>query len=264
MRGKAKKILSAAVLVLVVAGTVSAGIPVFDYTNWVLGFERLLELQRQYQQIKLQYEHLKRMAETVPVDMWNIYHVPKSIWRRLEVEDPFGVTSGWTRAANEAASVLQGYREAGYALKRYGAGLSQVTSEVQQRAKVDYGNVALVDGSNVAGLELIGYLRLMARARESALDRLERDTLSKDPAMNTEIAVLNKLGASALMQLRAAQETNQLLASVLERQIVDSKRRRDADAAEINARIEFHERARDVLERLTGGTTSALAGYRLP
>lgn len=54
--------------------------------------------------------------------------------------------------------------------------------------------------------------------------------------MNTHIAVLNKINAPGTMAVRASLDTNQLLVALLERQVAESKLRRDAEAAEIARR----------------------------
>jgi hypothetical protein len=60
--------------------------------------------------------------------------------------------------------------------------------------------------------------------------------------MNTEIAVLNKINASNLIAIRGSQDTNKLLASVAEQQIIEAKRQRDAEARSHQQPHSFHSR----------------------
>ncbi len=93
---------------------------------------------------------------------------------------------------------------------------------------------------------------------------LEVATLSTADEMNTHIAVLNKINAAGMMAVRASQDTNQLLAAVLEHQIAESKKRRDAEAAEIADHVAYRSRGAAVAASGIRGTTAVLGSFRLP
>ena len=82
--------------------------------------------------------------------------------------------------------------------------------------------------------------------------------------MNTHIAVLNKINAAGMMAVRANQDTNQLLVAVLEHQIAESKRQRDAEAAEIADHIAYRSASRTVASAGMIGTTRVLSSFRMP
>jgi hypothetical protein len=77
-----------------------------------------------------------------------------------------------------------------------------VPADQQARIKTDYATVELTDCANMAAIETIGRLRANAHAVEGAIQGLETDSLSGDPDMNTEIAVLNKINAANLISVR--------------------------------------------------------------
>ena len=132
-----------------------------------------------------------------------------------------------------------------------------------ERVKTDYATVELTDAANLHGIEVLGLQRAKAKANERAIMELEAATLSTADEMNTHIAVLNKINAAGMMAVRASQDTNQLLVAVLEHQIAESKRRRDAEAAEMADHIAFQASARAAADRGIRGTANVLADFRI-
>jgi len=80
--------------------------------------------------------------------------------------------------------------------------------------------------------------------------------------MNTEIGVLNKINAATIAQIRSSRDANQLLLQTLEQQLADSKRRRDAEAAEMNAQIGRMEQGATVKAQYTSTITDTLSSFR--
>lgn len=113
-------------------------------------------------------------------------------------------------------------------------------------------------------MEVLGTQRARPRANERTIQNLESATLSTSDAMKTQVAVLNKINAAGMMAIRASQDTNQLLVSVLERRIAQSKRSRDPEAAEIRDHIALRSLSRQVAARGIAGTTPVLASFRIP
>lgn len=62
--------------------------------------------------------------------------------------------------------------------------------------------------------------------------------------MNTEVAVLNKIGAAAIVSLRNAQDTNKLLVAMAEQEVVSAKRQRDSEAVTVNNHIRYMAQGR--------------------
>ena len=63
----------------------------------------------------------------------------------------------------------------------------------------------------------------MALINDRSLAILENDSLSPSASLNTELAVLNKINAAGMVNAREASDTNKLLASVSEAQLLDLK-----------------------------------------
>src|SRR5690606_20748410 len=133
--------------------------------------------------------------------------------------------------------------------------LANIPANQVERVKTDYATVELTDAANLHGIEVLGLQRAKAKANERAILELEAATLSTADEMNTHIAVLNKINAAGMMAIRASQDTNQLLVAVLEHQIAESKRRRDAEAAEVGDHAAFRSYSQTVAHRGIDGTT---------
>jgi hypothetical protein len=124
--------------------------------------------------------------------------------------------------------------------------------------------VELTDGATQATVETVGRLRANAPAVQSAIQRLEDDSLSTDPAMNTEVAVLNKISAASLISLRSNQDSNQLLITLAETQALQAKRQRDAETRAINQHVRFVSDGRAVLTSQSAGASDAMLAFRMP
>src|SRR6266566_3711145 len=99
---------------------------------------------------------------------------------------------------------------------------------------------------------------------ESRISNLEEDSLSGDPNLNTEVSVLNKINAANVLTLRTVQDSNKLLASLLEQQTILSKQQREATANAINAEIARRRNLAGNMARLTSTLTDSLENFRMP
>ena len=113
-------------------------------------------------------------------------------------------------------------------------------------------------------METIGTLRRNAAQVETVIKGLEDDSLSLDPSMNTEIAVLNKINAASIIALRNAQDSNKVLVALAEQQVIEAKRQRDAEARAINNHIRFMAQERDLLAGQKANASAAMLSFRMP
>jgi len=244
---------------------------VFDPTNFGKAVEQLIEMQRQYAQLvqtyqtlRRQYDHLVWMAKRVPVNMASRYRAVAAPWRGSSAGNAYGTTAGWIASINSGAAVEAGYAQATERLAAYGAALARIPAGQIERVKTSYATVELTDGANLHGIETIGRLRASAAHDEAVLRNLEDDSLSADPNMNTEIAVLNKINAAGLFTLRNAQSANQLLVALAEGQIIEAKRTRDAEARTINTHVRFIAEGKAAMAAQARDASAALRAWRMP
>jgi hypothetical protein len=236
---------------------------VYDPTLYANAILMLAELIKSYDQLKAEYELQVWLAKTVPVDMSTRYRTVGAAWYGLQLPyDRFGNLGGWVDAVNHGGNALGGYGGASIELRPYGSRFSQLTLDEQRKSASQYASAELADGINVHSMETIGMLRGNAPAVDRAIQGLENDSLSLDPAMNTEIAVLNKINAAAIANLRSTRDTNRALLSALEQQVTDSKRRRDAEVSEINTQIMRLERGDEAKAENTSTLTDSVRSFR--
>ena len=142
--------------------------------------------------------------------------------------------------------------------------MNGLSADEQARVQARYDRVQLTDASTTHGLEALGFLRGHQPSVEAVVESLEEDTYSSDPSFNTQIAVLNKLNATTITSARLAKDTNNVLVSLLEQQLLAATERREGAVEGINAHIAFVNEARPLLARTTAQTTDALTTFRIP
>jgi hypothetical protein len=262
--------LSLALLVVSPAAAQLLGpIPVVDWSNLAEAVETVAQLERQYaqlvstyRQIVLEYQHMLRMATTLPHLDW--YRFTPASWRFSSSANTYGNTASWTRAINSGFGALDGYLRAVEHLSAYGPAFARIPADQLDRAKSAYAAVELSDAASIHGIEVAGSQRAKAAEATAAIDALERVTLSDAEELNTEMAVLNKINAAGIMTLRSSQDGNQLLVALLEQSVAEAKARRDAQVSAINADIACRLYARDLGINGIAGTTDAIASFRMP
>jgi type IV secretion system protein TrbJ len=244
---------------------------VYDPTNFaeaVQEFEQLAQqyaqLVRTYQMITNQYNQMMWMATPAPVNMLQRYRALLTPWTFSSATNTYGTTAAWESAINTGQGVSSGYSAATEPLGAYGGALGNIPGDQLDRLEKDYGTVELSDGASQAAMQLVGQLRSNAPAVESAISNLESDSLSSDPDMNTEIAVLNKINAANVINLRNTQDANKLLTAMAERQIVEAKRERDAQARAFNEHIQFASQEQALLASQTANASSAMMSWQMP
>jgi conjugal transfer/entry exclusion protein len=256
----------------VVAGTASAqfGGIVYDPTNYanaVLRYQQLVQqlaqLRQTYQQIVNQYNLALLMARNLQ-NMPARYRAMFSQWRNGAALDAYGNTGGWILGVN-TGNVGGGYQQATTQLGLYEGGyLASMDPNELSRVESQYASVELADGADTTAMATIGSIRANALNLQAQMDNLENDSLSGDPDLNTEVSVLNKINATNVLTLRSVQDTNKLLASLLEIQSVLAKQQREATANTINADILRRANLAENLAAVTGGLTDSLANFRMP
>jgi hypothetical protein len=204
------------------------------------------------------------MARQIPVSMSLRYGAPWVSWINTAATNTYGTTGAWVTGANTGIDVAAAYSSATQLLKSYGAALGNIPADQVDRVKTNYATVELTDGANQAALATLGRMRGDAPALETAIQNLETDSFSSDPAMNTEVAVLNKINAANVMNLRSTQDTNKLLAALAEERVIEAKRVRDAEAEAINTHIRFMADAKNVINAQSAGASAEMRAWRMP
>jgi hypothetical protein len=271
-----KKILICLLVFGLCVGTASAqfgiGI-VYDPTNYSNALLRYFQLQQQliqlrnsYAQLVSQYQLAVQMAKNLQ-NMPSRYRAQFSQWRNVTALDTYANTSGWINGANsgQPQTVLTGYQRATTQLAAYDpAALSGMTADELARVKSQYASVELADGANANALLTIGSIRGNAQTLETRVNNLEQDSLSGDSALNSEVQVLNKINAANVLTLRSIQDSNKLLAALLEQQTIVAKQQREATTNAINADISRRASLAGNMAQVTSTLTNSLQNFRMP
>ena len=268
-----KKILASILVTILVVGAASAQLGsgiVYDptnYSNALLRYQQLqqhlLQLQQTYAKVLAQYNLAVQMARNIQ-NMPARYRAQFSQWRNGSALNTFGNTLGWITGVNTGA-LGTGYQQATTQLVPYNTvHLSSMDPSELSRVKSQYASVELADGANQAALATIGSIRGNALTLQTQMANLENDSFSNDPDLNSEVSVLNKINAANMLTLRSVQDSNKLLASLLEVETVLAKQQREATTNTINADIQRQSGMTANITQVTGTLSSSLQNFRMP
>jgi hypothetical protein len=272
---KRKVLLFVFVMVLCVAtasAQLGSGI-VYDPTNYqnaVLRYQQLqqqlLELQKSYAQITNQLNLAMQMATFIR-NMPARYRAVFSQWRNVTSLNTFGNTGSWVSGINSGLlpNINTGYQKSTTQLLPYSADhLSGMDPFELERVQSQYASVQLVDGANVNAMATIGSIRGSAQDIQTQIGNLEQDSFSSDSGLNSEVSVLNKINAAGVLTLRTLQDSNKLLASLLEQQTILAKQQRESTTNSINADIQRQASLAANITQVTGTLTNSLQNFRMP
>jgi type IV secretion system protein TrbJ len=244
---------------------------VYDPTNYAQALQRFAQMEQQYTQIvrtyemiRSQYQQMLFMGQQVPVAMATRYRSVVTPWLTSSAANTYGNTGAWITGIDTGLGAAWGYSAATQPLATYGPALGNIAGDQLPRVRSNYATVELTDGANVSAMQTLGQMRANAPATEATIQNLENDSLSSEPNMNTEIAVLNKINAAHLITVRNTQDANKLLVALTEQQIIEAKRTRDAEAQAINNDIQFRTAGQAAMAAQAAGASDAMLAWRMP
>jgi hypothetical protein len=274
MEGKMKKSAALISFVLLLAPTlVKAQWTVYDPVNYANALQRYYQLQQHltqlrntYTQVLAQYNLAVQMARSIE-GMPARYRATFSSWRNVTAPDIYDNTGTWVRGVNSGSPpiVSAGYQRATTGLLRYTArALRAMSPDELERAKSQYASVELSDGANTTAMATVGAIRARAQAIDNQISNLEQDSFSSNQSLNSQISVLNKINAANVLMLRTLQDSNKLLLSLLEQQVILAKRQREVTTNTINADISRKDNLADNMARVTSTLAQSLQNFRMP
>jgi hypothetical protein len=257
-------------------GTASAQLGsgvVFDPTNFhnaLLRYyqlqQHLIELQKSYAQITNHLNLALQMAQFVK-NMPARYRALFSQWRNVTSLNSFGNTGSWISGINSGLvpNINTGYQKSTTQLLRYSPDhLSGMDPFELERVQSQYASVELTDGANMNAMATIGSIRGSAQDIQTQIGNLEQDSFSADSGLNSEVSVLNKINAAGVLTLRTVQDSNKILASLLEMQTILAKQQRESMTNSINADIQRKASLASNMTQMTGTLTNSLQTFRMP
>ena len=271
-----RKVLVFLLVMALAVGSASAQLGsgiVYDPTNYQNALLRysqlqqhLLQLQKTYAKVLSQYNLALSMAKFVQ-NMPARYRAVFSQWRNVTSLNTFGNTGSWISGINSGLlpNINTGYLRSTTQLSQYSPyHLSGMDASELGRVQSQYASVQLVDGANMNAMATIGSIRGNAQSLETQIGNLERDSFSDSSDLNSEVSVLNKINAAGVLTLRTVQDSNKLLASLLEQQTILAKQQRDATTNAINTDIGRQASMAGNMAQVTGTITDSLQNFRMP
>ena len=195
---------------------------VFDPQSYTKLVAQLAQMQAQYAQLVSTYEMVtsqyKQMVTNAEMltskSRWKAVQTP---WQLPNAANTYGTTAGWINALRTGNGGASGYSQSTTKLNNYSPIWGTISSSQQDQIGRNYATVELSEGATVNALDQLGKMRGNAPAVDFAIATLENDSLSDNPALNTEVGVLNKINAATLIAVRSNQDTNKLLGSAMQR-----------------------------------------------
>src|SRR5271156_1014535 len=271
-----RKILICLLAVSLGVGTATAQLGsgiVYDPTNYhnaLLRYyqlqQHLIQLQQNVAKITGQLNLALQMAQFVK-NMPARYKALFSQWRKVTSLNSFGNTVSWINGINTGVlpNINTGYLKSTTQLSPYSSyELSGMDPAELGRVQSQYASIELTDGANINAMATIGGIRGSADGIQTQIGNLEDDSFSGDSSLNSEVSVLNKINASGVLTLRTLQDSNKLLASLLEQQTILAKQQRDAAANAINTDIGRQANMAGNIAQMTGTITDSLQNFRMP
>jgi hypothetical protein len=195
------------------------------------------------------------------------YRAVFSQWRNVTSLNTFGNTGSWISGINAGLlpNISTGYQRSTTQLLPYTADhISGMDASELERVQSRYASIELTDGANMNAMATIGSIRGNAESVQAQIANLEQDSFSADPNMNSEVSVLNKINAANVLTLRTVQDSNKLLASLLEQQTILAKQQREATTNAINADISRRANLSGNMSQVTSTLTDSLQNFRMP
>ena len=236
------------------AGNASAQWIVHDPTHYA-------QTVTTYHQLVEHYRLVLEQARRLPVDLARRYRVPMFPWSAHGVAT---VAQPMLDALNlgDASGLL--YARTVAPLDALADAVAAIPVSLRPRVETGYATIELADQVARTAVHHAGTLRTQGGVVTRMIDTMEDDAVSGDPRFHSQIALLNKLNAAGVLQLRIADQTSQSVLAVVEQLLVANKRQRDAETKLMNA--QFNQWRFGVVygADLARNTAAALDGWRQP
>jgi type IV secretion system protein TrbJ len=190
----------------------------------------------------------------------------KNAWRGIATQivnsntpSLFGETGGWNPAVTAGLNIPSAWQLATFGIHppAFYAGFPVGGSSLS----ANIASVNVADGISQAGMAAVANSRLNQPLNDLALTNLEQTSQDTSDGTNSEIEQLNLLTNGTVLANRQQENTNALLTSIAEQQILTNKTTRDTIADSLNV---MSVRDTYIAGEATqwGGSVATIAGYR--
>lgn len=245
-----------------------AQIAVFDAVAIGKAVEEIQKLSSQYTQLLKQYNQLVRTYTMITNQYAQMvanarglgqlprrFLAPFTHWKYPMAPNRYGTSYGWVNAILSGLNAPAGYQTATLPLNAYD--WSHISAGAQVTDSINYSTVELTDGLTQNSMATIGGIQADAANAGTAIEALESNTDSplEDPS---EVQALQNIASAHVIALHNQQDTNQLLAILMEQQTIGQKAQRDAFAESITNEIAYSNNAQQLQDDMFAGTDDAM------
>jgi hypothetical protein len=174
------------------------------------------------------------------------------------------LTTAWLNALNVGSPTraMSAYGGSVTPLQSY-SNLSGLDATTQAAVQTQYTNSEIGQSNITNLLSTVGTIRSDSLTFQQKLANLESDTYSTDPSQQTEVGVLAKINAAAMLQIHAQQDSNQILAAVAAQQALAAKEQVDERNRLINQAIYFQQNFSNTMQNVSNGVSTSLHAISL-
>lgn len=208
---------------------------VYDPTQSAHAAEQIVQANQLYtttvettRNVIAAYNLAQRMA-ALPQTLYTSYsNLGRQQWTTLTYPaNTYGNSQAWMNAASSGYGASTAYQAASIPRTTQLPGYTSLDAQGQRMIAAQGATVDLSDAVNATSLQTVGAIRANSAQLETDISQLETASHSTDPAQHTEMATLQRINQALLIELRAQQETNQMLQAQVLQQIVGQKVQQD-------------------------------------
>jgi hypothetical protein len=165
----------------------------------------------------------------VPQSLYQPYLSPWSYWTILNhAANTYGNSQAWISSANNGQNAVVAYQQASLPSAAKLNGYQTLSAPAQQEVAAQGATVDLQDAVSSSNLQTLGTIRTNSERRQTAIDDLQAETQSPDPAQHTEMATLQRINQALILELQQQQEANQIAQAYALQTILAQKQQQDA------------------------------------
>jgi hypothetical protein len=191
--------------------------------------EQIITNSMQLAQTSLQYYNLALQMSIAPQSLYAGWISPSTYWQLLETTaNTYGNSQPVMTSVNSGAGADAAYQMA--SVPRYGMLPEYPTLSIQGQQQVAAmgASTDISDAVVSSSLTILGTMRANEIEREGDIENLEAQSQTTDPLQQTDMATLQRINQGMLLQIRQAQEANQLQQTIALHQVVGLKQQQDA------------------------------------
>ena len=200
--------------------------------------ENIIQNTVQLAQTSLAYYNLAMQMATAPSSVYAGWLSPTTYWQLLEVTaNTYGNSQPVMAAANSGVGGDVAYQLA--SVPRYAMIPEYPTLSIQGQQQIAAvgASTDISDAIVQSAISTLGTMRGNEIQRELDIENLESESQTTDPTQMTDMATLQRINQAMLLQIRQAQEANQLQQAIALHQLIGQKEQQD------NSKSKFQDAA---------------------